>query len=134
MEVKIMTWLKTKMNKHFMLKMWFKEITRGDKIETFVEEGNSEGMSEDGKWSMTERYYLYTDRYKYCIVAKDRSEDDGYLGCVVSARKPRAGEDYTRGNDLPDGPFVRDTWESIKDGIIRYELVELVESGRGVYK
>jgi hypothetical protein len=116
------------MLKHDLLKQWFKEIIRGDRIETFIEEGDKSGTGHGGgKWDITERYHLYTDRYKYSISAKDRSKDDGYLGCVVSARKPRAGEDWTRGNDLPDGPFTRKTWEKIKNAIIKYELVELVD-------
>jgi len=75
---------------------------------------------------------LYTDNHQYAILAVDRGdEDNGYLGCVVSCRKPRAGEDWTRGNDLPDGPLNYQTWGEIKDAIIRYELVEYVDSAPG---
>ena len=31
------------------------------------------------------------------------SNESSYLGCVAQARKPRAGEDWTRGSDLADG-------------------------------
>ena len=48
-----------------------------------------------------------------------------YLGCTASTRKPRAGEDWDRGNDLPDGPFNRRTWIKILNGIVKYELVLL---------
>ena len=41
------------------------------------------------------------------------------------SKKLRAGEDWNRGNDLPDGPFEIDTWNNILKGIIRYELVLL---------
>ena len=71
--------------------------------------------------------YLYTDEYHYQIIAIDREEDDGYLGCQVSSRKPRAGEDWTRGNDLPDGPFNRETWNKILNAMINYELVKLTK-------
>ena len=68
---------------------------------------------------------LYTQEHKYQIVAIDRRGEKGYLGCQVSTRKFRAGEDWLRGNDLPDGPFSRATWERILNAIIRYEIVEL---------
>jgi hypothetical protein len=37
----------------------------------------------------------------------------------------RAGEDWVRGNDLPDGPFSKETWDRIIYAIVRYELVKL---------
>ena len=58
-------------------------------------------------------------------VARHRPDDDGYLGCQVTARKARAGEDWNRGNDLPDGPFTEETWRQILNSIINYELVIL---------
>lgn len=69
------------------------------------------------------QFRIYTDRYLYRITAIDRPTGDGYLGCTMSCRKPRAGEDWERGNDLPDGPFVNETWLKILEGIIRNELV-----------
>ncbi len=112
--------------KHEILEQWFKEIVRGDKIDTFIETADQSGSDlPDGQWVTLKRYYFYTDRYKYCIVAKDRSKNDGYLGCMVSTRKARAGEKHNRGNDLPDGSFSRETWERIKNSIIKYELVQL---------
>ena len=58
-------------------------------------------------------------------MAIDRTKDEGYLGCQVNCRKSRAGEDWVRGNDLPDGKFNKATWDSIVKAIIRYEIVEL---------
>ncbi len=113
-----------KMDKHFMLEMWFKEIIRGE-VDDYIDVEDQWGHDGDEGWESGKIYQLYTDRYLYHIVAKDRSKDAGYLGCQVSARKPRAGEGHTRGNDLPDGAFIRETWESIKNSIIRYELVKL---------
>lgn len=49
----------------------------------------------------------------------------GYLGCVASSRKPRAGETHHRGNDLPDGPLTEETWHSILAAIVAYELVKV---------
>lgn len=51
--------------------------------------------------------------------------DDGYLGCVSTTRKPRAGEDWSRGNDLADGPLTERTWYRILGDIISYEMVRV---------
>ena len=93
-----------------------------DKFLEVVEDGG-EGDPEGSEYRL--RVRLYTNDHVYAIVAHDRSKDNGYLGCVASTRKPRAGEDWTRGNDLADGPFNRETWEKIKNDIIAYELVPL---------
>ena len=66
------------------------------------------------------RAKVFTDRYVYSF-----SANASYLGCGASARKPRAGETWTRGNDLPDGKFCEETWRKIVLAIVRYELVEL---------
>jgi hypothetical protein len=54
------------------------------------------------------------------------------MGCVVSCRKPRAGEDWTRGNDLPDGAYCYETWIKIKNAIIKHELVKVAKKVRNV--
>jgi len=108
---------------------WLKELCRWGKLDQFV------------NWKeeiyTTERYLgickIYTHNYKYQIkahVTRDDSTKHGkrfYLGCQVSTRMPRAGEDWTRGNDLPDGPFTKETWQSIKEAIIKYELVKIAK-------
>jgi len=66
----------------------------------------------------SDRVYLYTDGNRYCVVATDSD----YLGCVVSSRKSRPGEDWSRGNDLADGKFNDKTWDLILRDIIAYEL------------
>lgn len=63
---------------------------------------------------------VFTDRYSYSI-----SAGPNYLGCIMSARKARAGETWTRGSDLPDGKFSEETWQKIVLAIVSYELVEL---------
>lgn len=50
---------------------------------------------------------------------------DTYLGCVATSRIVRPGEDWTRGNDMPDGEFSRETFDRIIQGIVGYELVVL---------
>jgi len=70
---------------------------------------------------------LYSHDYCYHITC---TEDSNYLGISYSCRKPRAGEDWTRGNDLPDGLFNRKTWEKIKSAIIKNEFVRIAKSRR----
>ena len=50
---------------------------------------------------------------------------DTYLGCVASSRTQRAGENWMRGSDLPDGKFCRETFDSIMRAIVGYEMVDL---------
>ncbi len=50
---------------------------------------------------------------------------DSYLGCTASCRTQRPGENWTRGSDLPDGGFSRDTFDEIIRAIVAYELVDL---------
>ena len=68
---------------------------------------------------------LYTNEYKYKIFAIQREKEPSYLSCQVSARKPRAGEDWNRGNDLTDGPLELETWNRILRDMINYEIVRL---------
>ncbi len=114
-----------RIDKHLMLEMWMKAITR----KKVIMEEDKWGHGEDGEWERGKVYHFYTSKYRYHVVAVDRSKDDGYLGCQVSTRMPRAGENWNRGNDLSDGPFVHKTWEKIKNSILGYELVEITGSG-----
>ncbi len=66
---------------------------------------------------------FYTNDHSYSIIAKS-----SYLGCIGSSRKSRTGENWTRGNDLPDGLFCYETWIKILKGIIGYELVKIQRS------
>ena len=56
-----------------------------------------------------------------------REIDTGYLGCTGQCRKPRAGEDWTRGSDLPDGSYSKETWDKIISAIVAHELVKVVK-------
>ncbi len=71
---------------------------------------------------------FYTKNNEYII----SFHEDDYLGCQVSSRKPRAGETWTRGNDLPDGKFNEETWIRIKNAIISYELVKIVKKEKSI--
>lgn len=73
------------------------------------------------------KLWLYSDTNLYAIDASNPSEERplGYLGCVVSSRKPRAGETWTRGNDLSDGPLMIDIWHRILGDIVSFEMVKV---------
>ncbi len=105
---------------------WLKEICIGDSyIENFIQWIPSKETEPSKDDKNVERVQIYTGDHLYRITAIEHQDGRTYLGCTSSNRKPRAGEDWTRGNDLPDGKFTRETWESIKSGIIRNELVRL---------
>ena len=72
------------------------------------------------------KFYLYTETNKYAIYAKTDSEN-GYLGFIAESRKARPGEDWLRGNDLPDGPLTKKTWDAIMLAIVRYELKDIAK-------
>ena len=103
---------------------WIKEIVRWGRLDWFVRT-DYETFDED-KYRL--RVAIFTHHHKYTIVCVNHSSGKTYLGCTVSIRKPRAGEDWNRGNDLPDGMFCRETWESIKNAIVQYELVKIAKS------
>lgn len=69
---------------------------------------------------------LFTDTNHYSITAKPPHDGyEGYLGCTMTSRKPRAGEDWHRGNDCLDGPFTKEIWLGILGDIIAMELVDI---------
>ena len=65
---------------------------------------------------------IYTDRNVYRISASNT-----YLGCTSGTRKPRPGESWARGNDLPDGNFLEKTFFSILGAILFYEIKDIVK-------
>jgi len=71
---------------------------------------------------------IYTARNCYAIRAKGAGlEKPNYLGCIASTRTPRPGEDWTRGNDLPDGSFCKKTFHRILGAIVFYEALEVAK-------
>ena len=85
-----------------------------------IEEANKEYFRfterEDGRGSVI----LCTEAHTYHL-----SFTDDYLGAMACTRTYRAGEDWTRGNDLPDGKFTREVFDRIIHAMLVYELVEL---------
>ena len=73
---------------------------------------------------------IYTNTNHYAIRYRLPTDTStGYLGCIASSRMPRAGEDWTRGRDLHDGPFSRETWRGILADIVSYEMVKVHKPG-----
>ena len=107
---------------------WLKEISRCSKVEDFIQPDYKNGI----------RVYLYTHNYRYSIVLVNPGasgngiDKNSYLGCTVTTRKPIAGEDWVRGNDLPDGKYCYETWQKIRNAIIAYELVKIVKPQKRV--
>lgn len=101
---------------------WLKEIIPFNQLDTYVRK-TREGFDDNphaDRHANHVSYKFVTAKHSYHISATPT-----YLGCTVSATFFRPGENWTRGNDLPDGKFSRETWEAIKDAIIRYELLKL---------
>ena len=70
-------------------------------------------------------FRIYTEINCYSIMAKCIPGEKSYLGCIASSRKPRAGETWTRGNDLADGDLSKETWYNILADIVSYESVKI---------
>lgn len=106
-------WLK----KHYPdLESWLEEVSRfgrTDECCLIFNKGNRV------------RVEIATSDYIYSISARlpeEKDSDRGYLGCTCNARKSRFGETWTRGNDLHDGIYSKDTWHQILGDIVSMEL------------
>lgn len=114
-------------NKMEMLDQWLKDVCPSKETEYIKVEYDSfpvEGLPK-ADFKHKRIINFYTDHNRYHITAIDRGRGRSYLGCSGTARKPLAGEDWMRGNDITNGPFTEKTWNKILSNIVRYELVEL---------
>ncbi len=68
---------------------------------------------------------IFTHTNAYSITAVESVDGSTYLGCVSKSRKERAGENWHRGNDLPDGEMTEETWRQILCRIVSYELQQV---------
>lgn len=109
------------------LKKWLgRDLSRYAPISDHVLEHETQAVGKKGvvaAWG----FRIYTDNNSYSITARigERWRDKGYLGCIASSRKPRAGEDWRRGSDLADGSLSEATWHRILADIMSYELVRV---------
>ena len=72
------------------------------------------------------KIWTSTNEYRVCVSPRPTGGlEDAYMGASASTRKPRAGEAWTRGNDLPDGNFSKELWQEIMVAIVKYEAQEV---------
>ena len=105
-----------------MLDQWLRDLIFPGQTKDFIEHKAGHGT---GDGEVKREFCLYTNDHQYRFVAVERRGEDGYLGCIASTRKNRAGENWPRGNDLPDGDFTEKTWNRILNAILNYELIKL---------
>lgn len=122
-EEKVISMTDIEPSKMQMLHQWLKELIFPGKVADFFQEIAGQWVEE----KVTRSLCFYTEEYQYIIKAIEynNGDKDDYLSCQVTARKTRAGEDWLRGNDLPDGPFTKKTWDRIIYSIVSYEMVKL---------
>ena len=107
--------------------LWLKEIVRYGNVDSqalIFWDINAKTFNDDGNhFSVT----LYTSDHKYSLYGCTPTErkPKGYLGAGASTRKPKPGEFWDRGNDLPDGSYSKETFDNIMYGIVSYELKNL---------
>lgn len=121
---------------------WLKQISRESKIENFIYISDyKKGEIQLKIFTKDHQYYISAHLPKIImsspeieskngitILGIDGKKDGGYLKCIAEARKPRAGEDWNRGNDLANGNYSEKIWQEIKDDILAYELVKVVRN------
>ena len=105
------------------LEQWLRDMVFPGRPDEFIQEISGHGQPGE----VARKFCFYTDNHCYTITAIERSaaSKGSYLGCGVLTRKSRAGEDWVRGNDLPDGDFTEQTWTRILNAIVCYELEKL---------
>lgn len=84
-------------------------------------------LDDDSPTSFRYRIRLYSQTSYYTIVVhpRDGEKELWYLGGFANARAPRAGEEHTRGNDIPDGKYTKETFDDIIQSILSLELVQI---------
>lgn len=120
---------------------WIQEICRLGKADDYI-------LCDDNPTSDLYHFRFFTKENKYSIAVRpygvthtrtangkavEAHNNPSYIGATVQTRKPRAGEDWNRGNDLPDGEYSRETWDKIKNAIIAYEMVKVSKQARSEY-
>ncbi len=71
---------------------------------------------------------FYTDDY----VIRITGHPNDYMGGYISNRKMRAGEDWTRSGDLPDGKFCKETFDLIIKHAFAHGIVAKVKPSKPV--
>lgn len=109
-----------------LMKEWIPLIFSDCKnIDNFIDIVCDQGQTSFDGFEYKIQFNIYTNDYKYNIIAIDRNIDDGYLGAACTSRKSLPRETWFRGHDLPDGPFKITTWSKILYAILKNEILEL---------
>jgi len=104
--------------------LWLKDIIRYRNVDStaliFWDINRNDGANH---FSCT----IFTNDNKHTFYGYAPTEDKpkGYLGAGTTGRKPRPGHLYAGGNDLPDGPYSKKTFNNIVNAIVAYELKTL---------
>ena len=118
---------------------WLKPLCRFNKLEDFIicdynYEQNGlvrfavKFFTKDNQYSISARLPEVKNDGRPLKVGQTRKvKNDGYLSCIASTRKPRAGEDWNRGRDLADGSYSKETFDEIVYDILAYELVKVAK-------
>lgn len=106
--------------------MWLKTIIRYGNVDSQVLiywHINYPGKDDGNHFTVN----FFTEDHQYSIYGYESStrSPKGYLGCGAVTRKPRPGEDWNRGNDLPDGKYCKETFNMIVRAILAYEIKNL---------
>ncbi len=103
------------------LESWIKDIEHFGSRNTHIQRVNCDDEAE-----RYVRFKIYTHTNCYNFAAVEQKKDKkSYLGCIAWSRKPRAGEEHTRGRDMPDGSLSKKTWRKILADIVSYEMVRV---------
>ncbi len=73
----------------------------------------------------TFRVYLFVGDNRYNLSVTIRENNHNYLGATLTTTRYRVGEDWTRGADLADGDFCKETFDRIIKDILRNEFRKL---------
>ncbi|MDA3780489.1 MAG: hypothetical protein PF487_09785 [Bacteroidales bacterium] len=104
--------------------LWLKEIIRYRNVDSnvliFWDINRNDGANHFS-------CIIFTNDNKHTFYGYEPTKDkpNGYLGAGATGRKPRPGETWNGGNDLPDGSYTKETFDSIVKAIVAYEIKTL---------
>jgi len=84
----------------------------------------------------TRKYIIYTKDYAFSLYAKSDYNDfrKSYLMGFSTTQIRLPGEDWNRGNDLPDGKFAKETVRANRNSILKYMLEPLSKHAKNNQK
>lgn len=106
---------------------WIAELKNFSPLDThsvMEESGQNDGTDPEYKLSLI--IFTRTNKYRITAIEK-KGRKKSYLGCIATARTPRAGEDWHRGSDLYDGLLTKDVWHRILADIVSHEMVRIAK-------